>query len=79
VSGSQKHSLGEAAARVTILRLECTKSGRAGRYWIDHLIERFGPDIALLDLRHELAQCPRWHSMGEVFPSGSRLFLSASV
>jgi hypothetical protein len=59
------YSLAEAAAKLSMLRLECSKCGRAGRYRIDRLIERFGPDMALPDLRHELAQCPRRHNMGD--------------
>jgi hypothetical protein len=59
------YSLAEAAARLNMLRLECAKCGRAGRYHIDRLIERCGPDIALPDLRHELAQCPRRGNMGD--------------
>jgi hypothetical protein len=59
------YSLAEAAAKLTMLRLTCEKCGRAGRYRIDRLIERFGPDIALPDLRHELAECPRRHNMGD--------------
>ncbi len=34
-------------------------------YWIDKLIERFGPDITLPDLRHELARCPRQTNMSD--------------
>jgi hypothetical protein len=28
-----------------------------GQHRIDRLIEEYGPDIAMPDLRHELAQC----------------------
>ena len=59
------YSLGEAATMLHMLRLECSKCGRAGQYRIDKLIERFGPDIALPDLRHELAQCSRRHNMSD--------------
>jgi hypothetical protein len=56
-------SLGEAAhRRRTMLRLACL---RQGQYRVDRLLERFGPDIALPDLRHELAQCPRRGSTSE--------------
>ena len=50
------YSLGEAAARLNMLRLECPRCGRAGQYRVDKLLERYGPDIALPDLRHELAR-----------------------
>jgi hypothetical protein len=58
-------SLGDAATRLSMLRLECSRCGPSGQYRIDKLLERFGPDIALPDLRHELAQCPRRGSMGD--------------
>jgi hypothetical protein len=58
-------SLGEAAAQLNMLRLRCEKCGRSGQYQIDRLLERYGPDIALPDLRHELAQCPRRGDMGD--------------
>jgi hypothetical protein len=59
------YSLGEAAATRAVLRLTCPGCGRAGRYRIDRLLDRFRPDIALPDLRHELAQCSRRGSMTE--------------
>ena len=59
------YSLGDAATKLNMLRLECSRCGRAGQYRIDKLIERFGPDIALPDLRHELAQCSRRHNMSD--------------
>jgi hypothetical protein len=52
-------SLAEAAAKLNMLRLACDKCGRRGQYSIDRLLQRYGPDIALPDLRHELAQCSR--------------------
>jgi hypothetical protein len=59
------YSLGEAAVRLNMLQLTCEKCRRAGRNRVDRLIERYGPDITLPDLRHQLAQCPRRHSMGD--------------
>jgi hypothetical protein len=52
------HSLGEAAAKLNMVRLTCPKCGRTGQYRVDRLIEQYGPDITMPDLRHELAQCP---------------------
>ena len=52
-------SLEEASRRRVMLRLACRACGRHGQYRIDRLLERFGPEIALPDLRHELAQFPR--------------------
>jgi hypothetical protein len=42
-----------------MVRLACERCGRAGQYRKDSLIEQFGPDIALPDLRHEIAKCER--------------------
>jgi hypothetical protein len=47
------------------VRLACDKCGRAGQYRKATLIGRFGADIALPDLRHEIAQCERRGSMGD--------------
>jgi hypothetical protein len=52
------YSLGEAAAKLNMIRLKCPKCGRSGQYRIDRLIEQYGADIAMPDLRHELARCP---------------------
>jgi hypothetical protein len=52
------YSLGETAAKQRMVRLICDKCGRRGQYRVDRLLERYGPDIAMPDLRHELAQCP---------------------
>jgi hypothetical protein len=59
------YSLAEAARNRAMLRLACAACGRHGRYRVDRLLERYGPAIALPDLRHELAQCPRRGSMSE--------------
>ena len=40
-----------------VVRLSCAKCNRRGQYPKQSLIERFGPDILLPDLRHEIAQC----------------------
>jgi hypothetical protein len=47
-----------------IVRLSCAKCGRAGQYRKQNLIERFGADMRLPDLREEIANCSRrgqWH------------------
>ena len=49
----------------SILRIVCERCNRAGQYRIDKLIERYGPDITLPDLWHELAQCPRRGNMSD--------------
>jgi hypothetical protein len=42
-----------------LVRLSCTKCGRAGQYRKQNLIERFGAEMRLPDLREEIAQCGR--------------------
>jgi hypothetical protein len=43
----------------------CSKCDRAGQYHRAKLIERFGADMAMPDLRHKLAQCPRRRQMND--------------
>jgi hypothetical protein len=52
------YSLGEAAAKLNMIRLKCPKCGRRGQYRVDRSLAQYGPDIAMPDLRHELTQCP---------------------
>ena len=47
-----------ALARVSIVNEQLT-----ARFRIDRLLERNDPDIAMPDLRHELAQCPHRRDM----------------
>jgi len=42
-----------------IVRLSCEKCGRSGQYRKQKLIDRYGADIRLPDLREETAQCQR--------------------
>jgi len=42
-----------------IVRLSCAKCGRSGQYRKRNLIERYGADARLPDLREEIAQCER--------------------
>ena len=65
------YSLSEAAAPRNMLRLACPACGRSGQYRIDRLLEEHGPDVALQDLRHELAQCPRRSSMSDLVKSAT--------
>jgi len=59
------YSLGEAGRKLSVIKLHCPKCHRAGRYRVDRLIEQYGRDIAMPDLRHELAECPRRHDMSD--------------
>jgi len=42
-----------------MVRLSCEKCGRSGQYRKQKLIERYGADMQLPDLREEIAQCER--------------------
>jgi len=46
-----------------IVRLSCEKCGRSGQYRTQTLIEGYGADIRLRDLREEIAQCERQRKM----------------
>ena len=46
-----------------MVRLSCEKCGRSGQYRKQKLIERYGADIRLPDLRGEIAQCERSRRM----------------
>ena len=46
-----------------LVRLACGKCGRAGQYRKQTLIERYGTDMRLPDLREEIAQCERARQM----------------
>jgi hypothetical protein len=46
-----------------MVRLFCEKCGRSGQYRKQKLIERYGADIRLPDLREEIAQCDRMGKM----------------
>jgi hypothetical protein len=49
------YSLGEAAAKLNMIRLTCPKCHRTGQYHVDKLLERYGPDMAIMSLRSALA------------------------
>ena len=46
-----------------IVRLSCPKCGRSGQYRKQTLIERYGADVRLPDLREEITQCSRQGKM----------------
>lgn len=53
-------SLGEIAAKLRMLRIECDRCGRAGRYRIDKLVAKYGADASIQPLQEEItADCPR--------------------
>jgi hypothetical protein len=49
-----------------VVRLTCEKCGRNGQYRKQTLIERYGADIGLPDLREKIAQCERARSMHDM-------------
>jgi len=53
-----------------VVRIECPRCGRAGRYGLTGLIERFGADAALPDVLMDLAACARRHDFSA--PCGAR-------
>ncbi|GEO43621.1 hypothetical protein SAE02_77690 [Skermanella aerolata] len=48
-----------------MVRVSCAKCGRAGQYHRAKLLERYGADMAMPELRHELAQCSRRRTMND--------------
>jgi hypothetical protein len=42
-----------------LVRVKCDKCQRMGQYHTAKLIERYGADMNMPELRHVLAQCPR--------------------
>jgi hypothetical protein len=53
-----------------VVRIDCERCGRAGRYALSRLIERFGADAAGPDVLMELAQCERRKDFSR--PCGAR-------
>jgi hypothetical protein len=61
-------SLGEFP--LDVVRIDCERCGRAGRYSLARLIERFGSDAAGPDVLMELASCERRRDFSQ--PCGAR-------
>jgi hypothetical protein len=49
-----------------VVRLSCEKCGRLGQYRKQKLVARYGPDIAVPDLRVEIAKCQRQGKMHDM-------------
>ena len=58
------HSASRLSRRV---RLSCEKCGRSGQYRKQTLIDRYGADIRLPELREEIAQCERRGLMHDAY------------
>jgi len=57
-------TLGEIAARTSMLEVACSRCERRGRYRLDKLIARHGADAAVRVIVPELtADCPQWDSV----------------
>jgi hypothetical protein len=51
---------GDLVGKLDVLRIECDKCGRRGRYRLDRLIWRYGIDAKLFEWSDEVtADCPR--------------------
>ena len=48
-----------------LVRVKCDKCGRKGQYHTEKLIERYGADMVMPELRHLIAQCLRRHTMND--------------
>ena len=48
-----------------VVRLACRKCDRRGQYRKAALMKRYGRDIALPDLRAEIARCPKAGNMSD--------------
>lgn len=46
-----------------LVRVASAKCGRKGQYHTKKLIEQYGRDMSMPELRHVLAQCSRRHTM----------------
>jgi len=61
--GSTGTTFGDLVGKLTVLRVECSKCGRFGRYPLRRLIEQRGRDGTIIDWLDELAaDCPRKHA-----------------
>jgi hypothetical protein len=58
--------------KLDVLRVECAKCGRSGRYRVDRLMQQLGRDAKLTDwLSHLAADCPRKLKTGYSDPCGA--------
>ena len=59
--------------KLDVLNVECAKCGRHGRYRVEQLFVKLGPDTKLTDWIASLASdCPRKRSPGLADPCGVR-------
>lgn len=74
-------TLGEIAARTSMLEVACSRCERRGRYRLDTLIARYGAEGSARDMLPDLkADCPRRNSASLMercdvfFPGLAKLF-----
>jgi hypothetical protein len=58
-------TLGDTARKFVTVSITCDRCDIAGTFATDEILAFYGPDIAMQDLRHRLAQCPRRDRLGE--------------
>jgi hypothetical protein len=64
MSSAGSITLGQAAERTASLGIACGRCDRAGRYRLETLIRRHGPDFGIPALLNELsADCPKRRSV----------------
>jgi len=52
--------LGDIAAKLTLLRVQCDRCGRAGQYRTDRLVARYGADESIGPFQDDITRdCPR--------------------
>lgn len=58
--------------KLDVLRIECPKCGRSGRYRLADLITRYGPNAKLFAFAADLAaNCTRRHARSDNDPCGA--------
>jgi hypothetical protein len=63
-NGRGSISLAEVAAHTEVLAIACSRCDRAGRYRLDRLIARHGPDFGIPELLRLLSDdCPKRKSI----------------
>ena len=55
MAGSGSWLLGEWP--LPLVRVKCEKCGRGGQYQTAKLVEQYGPNLEMPELRHFIAQC----------------------
>ena len=54
---------GDLVGKLDVLRVECSKCGRSGRYWLADLITRYGRQEKLFTWRDEITALVKGLSM----------------